>query len=151
MLARDEFSGVPFDQEWLYGMSLLAETAVLVDDADSAAVLHRLLLPWRTLNAVDVSEGFRGAVSRYLAMLDARLGRYDDAQLQFEAALAMNERMGARPWLAHTQYDYAQMLLARDRPGDHERAQELLGAALATYRELGMERLGPARGPDSLL
>jgi hypothetical protein len=24
--------------------------------------------------------------------------------------------MGARPWLAHTQHDYARMLLARGRP-----------------------------------
>jgi hypothetical protein len=52
----------------------------------------------------------------------------------------MNTRMGARPWLAHTQDDYARMLLARAGPGDRERAQELLDAALATYRELGMER-----------
>jgi tetratricopeptide (TPR) repeat protein len=143
-LARGDFSCVPFDQEWLYAMSLLAETAVLVGDADSAAVLHRLLVPWRTLNAVDVSEGFRGAVTRYLGMLDTMLGRLDDAQLQFEAALAMNERMGARPWVAHTQMDYAQMLVARDHPGDHELARQMLGAARATYRELGMARYAPA-------
>jgi len=50
----------------------------------------------------------------------------------------MNERMGARPWLAQTQEDYAGMLLARGDPGDRDRAQELLDQALATYRELGM-------------
>jgi len=65
--------------------------------------------------------------------------RFDDAQRHFEDALAMNERMGARPWLAHTQNDYARMLLARDGPGDRERAHDLLERALATYRELGME------------
>ena len=60
--------------------------------------------------------------------------------------------MGARPWLAHTQHDYARMLLARDAPGDRERAELLLSEALATYRELGMPkasasalRLTPAR------
>jgi len=31
------------------------------------------------------------------------------------------------------------MLLARDGPGDRERAQKLLDAALANYRELGMK------------
>jgi len=41
------------------------------------------------------------------------------------------------PWLAHTQHDYARMLLAR---GDDLRGRELLEQALATYRELGMER-----------
>ena len=47
--------------------------------------------------------------------------------------------MGARPWLAHTQHDYGEMLLARAASGDRERAQKLLDSALATYRELGME------------
>jgi hypothetical protein len=47
--------------------------------------------------------------------------------------------MGARPWLAHTQNDYARMLLARDGHGNRERAQALLDKALATYRELGMQ------------
>jgi hypothetical protein len=50
----------------------------------------------------------------------------------------MNERIGARPWLAHTQDDYAHMLLVRDEPGDAEKARSLLDAARAAYRELGM-------------
>ena len=33
----------------------------------------------------------------------------------------MNTRMGARPWLAHTQYAYATMLLARNQPDDRHR------------------------------
>jgi hypothetical protein len=51
----------------------------------------------------------------------------------------MNERMGARPWLAHTQRDYARMLLARDEAGDREHAQQLLDQALTTYRQLDMK------------
>jgi hypothetical protein len=47
--------------------------------------------------------------------------------------------MVARPWIAHTQHDYAGMLLSRDAPRDRERAQLLLDEALATYRERGME------------
>jgi hypothetical protein len=47
--------------------------------------------------------------------------------------------MGARPWLAHTETDYARMLHARDGRGDRERAQALLDAAQTTYRELGMD------------
>jgi hypothetical protein len=46
--------------------------------------------------------------------------------------------MGARPWLAHTQHDYARMLLVSGR-GAGERALELVETALATYRDLGME------------
>ena len=64
--------------------------------------------------------------------------RWSDAAQHFESALAMNERMGTRPWLAHTQFDYGSMLLARDAPGDRERAGQLLAEAISTYEELGM-------------
>jgi tetratricopeptide (TPR) repeat protein len=149
--AAHDFSALPFDQEWLFGMSLLAETAALLSDTESAPVLYKLLAPWHSFNAVDVGEGIRGSVSRYLGMLAAATGGWEQAELHFDEASAMNASMGARPWLAHTQYDYAEMLLARDGPDDREQAQELLDAALATYHELGMEsyarepgnRIGP--------
>jgi DNA-binding CsgD family transcriptional regulator len=56
-------------------------------------------------------------------------------------ALALNARMGARPWLSHTQYDYATMLLARGQVGDREKAVALLNAASTTARMLGMQAL----------
>jgi DNA-binding SARP family transcriptional activator len=137
-LAGDDFSALSFDQEWLFGMSLLAETAALLGDTDSAATLYRLLLPWAALNAVDQAEGIRGSVARYLGLLATTTERWDEAGLHFEDALAMNARMGARPWVAHTAHDYARMLHARNSPSDRERAQALLDSALGTYRELGM-------------
>ena len=73
-------------------------------------------------------------------MLAKTLSSWDDARRHFEQALEANERMGARPWLAHTQEDYARMLLGSGRPTDREHAQQLLDYALATYVELGMER-----------
>jgi len=51
----------------------------------------------------------------------------------------MNERMGARPWLAFTQEDYARTLLEHGQPAEAERALELLQRALETFRALGME------------
>jgi hypothetical protein len=69
------------------------------------------------------------------------LERWDEASQYFEDALAMNARMEAWPWLAHTQYQYATMLLACNHVGDGEKAKELLQAALATARELGMRAL----------
>jgi tetratricopeptide (TPR) repeat protein len=139
-LALDELVGdgvkaVPFDQEWLYSMSLLAETTVLVGDPASAAVLYSLLVPWEAFNAADLAEGVRGSIARSLGDLAVMLERPDEARHHFEAALAMNDRMGARPWLAQTQEAYARLLLDRDRT----RARALLDQALATYRELGMK------------
>jgi DNA-binding SARP family transcriptional activator len=138
-LAKDDFAELPFDMEWLYGMSLLAETSVLLGDSDSAAVLYRLLAPWADLNAANHPEGIRGSVSRYLGILATSMERWSDAGPHFEHALAMNAKMDARPWLAHTQSDYARMLLARGAVGDGEKAQELLCQARTTYRELGMQ------------
>jgi hypothetical protein len=67
--------------------------------------------------------------------------RLVDAERHYEAGIELNERMGARPWAAHTRHDLAKLLLARDRPGDGERAEDLLADALATARELGMVAL----------
>jgi hypothetical protein len=66
------------------------------------------------------------------------MGRWSEAASHFEEGMALNERMGARPWLAFTEEDYARMLLERRDMGDPEQARELLDRALATYRELGM-------------
>jgi DNA-binding NarL/FixJ family response regulator len=74
-------------------------------------------------------------------MLAATMERWEDAMQHFEDALAMNTRMGARPWLAHTQHQYAVMLLARHQPGDRDQAMSLLHEALATARALGMHAL----------
>ena len=138
-IAADEFSPLPFDQEWLFAMSLLAETCARLNDTASAPVLYRLLRPWAAFNAADPYEGIRGSVSRYLGLLATRMGRWSDAAQHFEDAVAGNARMGLRPWLAYTQHDYARMLLARDEPGDRERAEKLSDSALATYRALGMQ------------
>jgi tetratricopeptide (TPR) repeat protein len=145
-LARDDSASLPFDQEWLFGMSLLAETAALVGDIGSAAVLYDRLVPWGELNAVDQAEGCRGSIARYLGLLAALLERFDDAERHFEAGLAMNERMGFWPWVARSEEDFAGVLLRRRGPGDAEKADLLTSAALATYRELGMtsHRAAPA-------
>jgi hypothetical protein len=138
-LAQKDFFALPVDQEWLYGMSLLAETSALLDDTATATALYRLLLPWAAFNVADVPEAIRGSVSRYLGILATTTQRWHDAESHFDEALIMNERTGARPWLAHTQHDYALMLLTRNLPRKRERAHELVGAALATYRDLGMD------------
>jgi DNA-binding CsgD family transcriptional regulator len=66
----------------------------------------------------------------------------------------MNATMGARSWLAHTQHDYATMLLARNQPGDSEQAAGLWQDALTTARELGMraleERITARSSPETI-
>jgi tetratricopeptide (TPR) repeat protein len=140
-LAKDRFSAVPFDQEWLLAMSLLAETVALVGDDEQALVLYELVEPWAHLNAANPGEGIRGSMSRCLGLLAAIAGRWSAAESYFEAALEMNARMALLPWLADTQCDYARMLLVRGAPGDAERAAELLAAAQTLSDEVGLKAL----------
>src|SRR5205085_11552612 len=123
-LAARSFAAVPFDQEWLFAMSFLAEAAWLLSDARSAALLYDILVPWGRFNAVDQAEGMRGSVWRYLGLLAMLMQRTDAAMTHFEGALEANERMGARPWLARTQEDYARLLLASSESEDPARVRE---------------------------
>ncbi len=86
-------------------------------------------------------SAYRGSISRPLGLLATVLGRYDDAERHFERALVMNARIRARLWVVHTQHDYARMLVARDRPGDRERATALAAESLAAARQIGMKPL----------
>ena len=79
-------------------------------------------------------------------MLATTMGRWDDAETHFQAALDFNSRLGARPWLARTELSYAQMLLARRSKGDPERAHDLLQNAARTARSLGMTTLAEQAG-----
>jgi DNA-binding SARP family transcriptional activator len=137
-LATDDFAGIPFDEEWLSSMCLLADLAASLDDARRGRVLYGLLAPWSDRVGAGHPEISLGAVARYLGLLASADSRWDDAERHFEDAIEINARIGASPWLAHTQEDYARMLRRRDRGRDHDRAAELYDTALAAYRELSM-------------
>jgi hypothetical protein len=140
-LARDRFAFLPRDSQWLFGIALLAEVARALDEAGAAAVLYELLVPYADHNAYSPPDLCTGSVSRPLGIVAWVAGRSEDADRRFVDALKANARMGARPWLAYTQYDYARMLVARGAPGDDERTDQLLTEAVATCRSLGMTAL----------
>jgi tetratricopeptide (TPR) repeat protein len=137
-LAIDEFQALYPDCEWLLGVALASEACAALGDASAAAVLSRQLLPFEGGHAIGHTEGSVGAVDRYLGMLAATLGEDTDAVRHFEAGIAVNEKLGAVPFAAHTQADLAALLRRRDAPGDAERAAALERAALETARRLGM-------------
>jgi tetratricopeptide (TPR) repeat protein len=82
-----------------------------------------------------------GAASRYLGMLSAALGDFEKAAEHFEHALEMNAASGSRPWLAHAQAEYANLLLKIGGKNALERAMSLSKQALAIAAELDMVRL----------
>jgi tetratricopeptide (TPR) repeat protein len=143
-LGADDFSALPVEMEWLFAVSLLAETSALLGETTHAPILYGLLLPWAALIVSDHPEGVRGSVARYLGLLATTLRRWEAAEGHYEEALAVNERLGLRPWLARAQEDFARMLRLRAGPGDAERAEALQSTALAAYRELEMVSYGAA-------
>ncbi len=134
--AANEFSDVPRDFAWLPAMTALVDVCTFLRDAPRAATLYELLLPHtgRNITVVNATLCF-GPVAYYLGRLAATMGRHAEAAAHFEQALAMSERMGARPLVAQAKRAYALTLLAS---GERGRALEVLNQALATARELGM-------------
>jgi hypothetical protein len=103
-LAADNFTTIPQDALWVACMVYLAEVCAFLGDARRAAALYQCLTPYEGYNiVVGPTAVSYGAAARYLGMLAATMSHWEDAQRHFEDALAMNARMGARPWLAHTQ------------------------------------------------
>ncbi len=139
LLATDKFAGI--SGNFLLGLTLAAETCALLGDGRHAVHLYALLLPHAHINLVAAGVMALGSASRHLGLLATTMRRWDDAERHFSDALEMNTRMGARPWVAWTQHDYARMLLARRRAADRAKALELLTEALAAARDMGMVRL----------
>jgi AAA ATPase domain len=139
-IAARDFATLPFDNKWVFSMSLLSEVAYLLGDRHRAKTLYENLAPYRG-NCVSAGDCCTGSASRYLGLLATVLSRPDDAARHFEDGLERNARMGARPWVAHTQHDFAVMLVNRDGPEDRARAIELLSDAARTCDELGMPAL----------
>jgi class 3 adenylate cyclase/tetratricopeptide (TPR) repeat protein len=140
-VATDGFSQVPDDVARPYTFCAAAEAAVGIGDEPRCAQLYELLTPQAGTAASIGTVAYHGAVDRYLGLLALALDRPEAAVGHLEEALAIHERVRARPWTARTQYDLGRALLARGEPGDSERAVALLNTALDTATAIGMARL----------
>jgi DNA-binding SARP family transcriptional activator len=137
-LAADRFAELHVGTEWFFGASVLASVCDRLDDAARAEPLYEALLPYADYNVYAHPEASIGSASHPLGLLATTMSRWQEAEAHFERALEMNARMGARPWVAHTQLDYARMLIKRGAGEDGRRASELLRSAGTGFEELGM-------------
>jgi hypothetical protein len=137
-LAAHDFAAVQRDNEYLFSLAFVADAVDTLAALPAAAVLYDLLVPYAHVNAINADEVGTGSVSRTLGVLATALSRWEDGTRHFQAAIDHNQNMGALPWLAHTQHDYARMLLAHDLPDERERARQLLLTATEQYERLGM-------------
>ncbi len=141
-LAARDFADIPRDEHWLVTLTTLAQACAALRDTRRATILYEQLQPFARRNIVhDLLRTYGGSVSFPLALLAEALGRQADAARHFEDALEMNDRIGARPHLARTQYEYARMLVDRGRAADRQRAAALCDQALACMNELGLDEM----------
>lgn len=127
---------------WVASLTYLADACAAVGDDDLAALVYPELAPLAGGNVV-IGHGVAcyGAADRYLGVLAATLGDHDRAVEHFEQALAVNHRMGATTWVAHTLYAYGRTLRIRGRSDDAVRASALLSEAATLAERIGMPML----------
>jgi tetratricopeptide (TPR) repeat protein len=138
ILAASDFD-LPFDANWSVGMAILAFAASQLGDEERAAVLYDRFLPFAEMTVfAGMPAEVIGPAHMPLGLLAATLGRWDDAERHGRLGMERNAAMGARPWLARSQYEFADLLKRHGDPGDSEEARQLLESCIATCRELGI-------------
>ena len=141
VLAQSDFA-LPVDAKRAITLTYLAEVCAELDDSTRAETLYQLLLPHRDVAILAPPCTLCcGAGAHYLGLLATTMSEWECAETHFRAALAMNEQLKAWPRLADTRFEYARMLLARDRKTDNVLASELRNMAIAAAERMGMGRL----------
>jgi tetratricopeptide (TPR) repeat protein len=141
-LSQHDFNDLPRDSMWLFCLAYAAEVAARLSDRKRAKVLRALLSPYadRVIGA-GTSIVSLGHGTRYVGLLAATLGRYEEAADLLATATREHERMRSRPWLAFSLLDQAR--LCSQSSGRRARAQseDLAERAAALAREVGMPGL----------
>jgi hypothetical protein len=133
---------MPLDAKRSASLSFVAEVAVSLDDTEAAQAIYDLMLVYKDMTiTAGVATVCFGAASRYLGMLAVALGDFKKAAEHFEHALEMNATSGSRPWLAHTQAEYANQLLKIGSKKALQKASSLSEQAWKIAAELDMVRL----------
>jgi len=139
-LAAGDFE-ISLDWTWASAVISLAQVCRDIGDRELAARFYPQLQP--VAGQVGVTANSMvcyGSLAFPCGLLAACLERWDDAEPHFNEAVAMNERIGARPWLVRTRRAYADMLLDRNAAGDRAHAADVIAVAHAEASRLGMQR-----------
>jgi DNA-binding CsgD family transcriptional regulator len=105
---------------------------------DDLAVLLDRLGPFRGEHAIGNGVAYMGPIELTLGRAAAALGRLDLAIDDLAVAAGQADRAGAPGFVAEARYHLATALLARNGPGDHDRAEPVARDADRLARALGM-------------
>jgi hypothetical protein len=131
---------VPPDDLFFLCIAAAATVVAETGDAGHAETLYELLSPHASRVIVTAQGALCwGSIHRVLGPLAVLMEHLDRAAVHFETAMAVHERLGARPFLARDRLAFARVL--RRTGGDRVRIAQLERTGLALARELGMHRL----------
>jgi hypothetical protein len=142
-LARS-WTDAQHDPNWLMGLAWLCRTAVVLEDAESAAILLELGRPHAARSVFTAAGTITlGVLAMWLAEVATMLGRLDEAAEHLDVAEAHDRRLQDRGHLVECAYLRGRIAAAAGRAD----ATTLLGAAAAEAEALGMVRVARlARG-----
>ncbi len=138
--AGPDFPERPQNENWIYAMYLMSDAIERLGAEPHAAVLVPALEPFAKRMACHPSYRLiGGSVASMLGLLSSVLGDFEAGEAYFEAGLAGEEALGARPAILRTQAGLARLLLRRGASGDRDRANKLMDAVVAGCSELGID------------
>jgi DNA-binding CsgD family transcriptional regulator len=157
---RELPGNLPVGVRWAPTIGMIGLVAVELQDAAVAAKVYELLAPTAVYYGGDGSGAVfcHGSNARVVADLALAAGRRDDAVRHYADAVAMNARLGARPFTALSRLGWAQALTTADAateagssPDHHDvrSARELAEQAAGEFRRLDMP--GPLAAAAALL
>jgi DNA-binding winged helix-turn-helix (wHTH) protein/tetratricopeptide (TPR) repeat protein len=136
------FNNLPLNETWAIAVQMLSQSCVNIGYDSYAQQLYDLSLPGKMHHTI-VGYGVMswGSRARELGNLASLMGRFEEAGKHFELAIDQNRKTGAAPWVAHSQYDYARMLVQQRDSANADRIRELVAGAQQVAHRLGMVRL----------
>jgi class 3 adenylate cyclase len=132
----EDLQSIPYEQAWSSAMILWAMVCSRLAIVDRADELYELLAPFSGQLAATPPSVY-GSIAWALGTLAATMERYERSEEHFAAAAEIEERLGAPLFLARTRADWARALIARGRPDDRDRAQQMLEQAQEVAERLG--------------
>jgi DNA-binding NarL/FixJ family response regulator len=144
---RAGFDRMAYDYRWGGMVLLAADLAVAFDDRPSADMLLPALAEWANCpGTVGIPTGyFSGSPLREIALLHATAGRPAEAATHLRRAVAANQAVRGRPYVALCRLELATVLRAT---GELDEAADLVRVAAAEFRRLDMP--GPLARADRL-
>ena len=139
VLAREDFSWLRRDVNWPWAMAAASESCVALGCRPAAEILYGLISPLPEQSVVaGPALGFHGPLDRYLGLLAGLLGRPEEAERHFTAALRLLDIGGVPALAAATRLDRARAL---SLAGISRESRTCAGEALTAAEEMGLVRV----------